>query len=90
TSDLSPDAEKTLTFSWKTEGMAEGNHTIKAAASSVIWEANTDDNTYINGYVVITPAEETFSVPPTLIAAVIIVILIVVVIIGVMLLRRRR
>jgi len=90
TSDLSPGAQKTLTFSWKTEGMAEGNHTIKATASAVIWEANTDDNTYINGYVAITPPEETFSVPPTLIAAVIIVILIVVAIIGVMLLRKRR
>jgi len=90
TSDLSPGAEKTLTFSWKTEGMAEGNHTIKAAASAVIWEGNTDDNTYINGYVVITPPEETFSLPPTLIAAVIIVILIIVAIIGVMLLRKRR
>jgi len=89
TSDLSPSAEKTLTFSWKTEGMAEGNHTIKAVASAVIWEANTDDNTYINGYVMITPPEETFSLPPTLIAAVIIVILIIVAVIGVILLRKR-
>jgi len=89
TSDLSPSAEKTLTFSWKTEGMAEGNHTIKAVASAVIWEADTDDNTYINGYVMITPPEETFSLPPTLIAAVIIVILIIVAVIGVILLRKR-
>jgi hypothetical protein len=90
TSDLNPDAEKTLTFSWKTEGMTEGNHTIKAVASSVIWEANTHDNTHINGYVVITPPEQTFFVPPILIAAVIIVIVIVVTIIGVILLRKRR
>jgi len=90
TSDLSPGAQKTLTFSWKTEGIVEGNHTIEAVASAVIWEANTDDNTYINGYVTITPPEETSSLPPTLIAAVIIVILIVVAIIGVMFLRKRR
>jgi len=30
TSDLSPGSQKTLTFSWKTEGMVEGNHTIEA------------------------------------------------------------
>jgi len=89
TSDLSPGAQKTLTFSWKTEGMAEGNLTIKAVASAVIWEANTDDNTYINGYVTITPPEETFSLPPTLIAAVVVVILIIVAVIGVILLRKR-
>ena len=90
TSDLSPGSQKTLTFSWKTEGMVEGNHTIEAVASAVIWEANTDDNTYVNGYVTITPPEETSSLPVTLIAAVVIVILIVVAVIGVMFLRKRR
>jgi hypothetical protein len=89
TSDLSPGAQKTLTFSWKTEGMAEGNHTIKAVASSVIWEANTDDNTYVNGYVSITPPEQTSSLPVTLIAAVVIVIIIIVAVTGVVLLRKR-
>jgi hypothetical protein len=90
TSDLSPGSQKTLTFSWKTEGIVEGNHTIEAVASAVIWEANTDDNTYVNGYVTITPPEETSSLPPTLIAAVIIVILIVVAVVGVVFLRKKR
>jgi hypothetical protein len=90
TSDLSPGAQETLTFSWKTEGMSEGNHAIKAVASSVIWEANIDDNTYINGNVTITPHEETSSLSPTIVAAVIIVILVVAAIIFAVFRRKRR
>lgn len=92
TSDLNPNATETLIFNWNTEGTAEGNYMIKAVASAVIWETNTDDNTYINGYVMITspPPQQTFSFSPILVAAVIIVIIIVVAIIGIVLFRRRR
>jgi hypothetical protein len=92
TSDLNPNATETLIFNWNTEGTAEGNYTIKAVASAVIWETNTDDNTYTNGNVMITspPPQQTFSFSPILVAAVIIVIIIVVTIIGIVLFRRRR
>ncbi|MGD8506536.1 MAG: CARDB domain-containing protein [Candidatus Bathyarchaeota archaeon] len=49
--DLDPDVEEILTFLWDTTGIAGGNHTIKATASTVSGEANLADNTYIDGEV---------------------------------------
>ncbi len=87
--DLEPDAEKTLAFSTSTEGLAEANYTVKAVASTVLWETDTDDNTYVNGYVMVTPPpEQTFTFIQILV--VVVIILIVVAVTSVMLLRKRR
>jgi len=45
---------KNLTFTWNTTGFAEGNYTISAYAWPVPGETDTADNTYINGWVVVT------------------------------------
>jgi subtilisin family serine protease len=42
-----------LTFTWNTAGVRAGNHTIKAVASTVMGETDTDDNTKIDGTVTI-------------------------------------
>jgi len=43
--DLAPSGDKTLTFSWNTTGVTpDVNHTIKAEASTVQGETNTDNN----------------------------------------------
>jgi hypothetical protein len=50
--DLAPNAEATLTFTWDTS-TAElcRNYTIKAEVTILPYETNTTDNTYINGNV---------------------------------------
>jgi parallel beta-helix repeat protein len=45
---------KTITFTWDPTGVAIGNHTIKAVADTVPGETDTADNTYVNGWVVVT------------------------------------
>ena len=49
--NLLPDHEKTLTFSWDTTGVTPGNYTISAQASTVPGETETADNTYPDGTV---------------------------------------
>jgi parallel beta-helix repeat protein len=51
--NLAQGATQILTFSWNTTGLAGGNYTISAAASTVPDELNTD-NTYIDGTVMIS------------------------------------
>ena len=68
--------------------MAEGNYTIKPVASAVLWEGDTDDNTYVDGYVMVTPPEQTFPYMQILVVSFIIIIGVAVT--GVMLLRKRR
>jgi hypothetical protein len=53
--DLNPDANATLTFSWNTTGLPlYVNYTIKAHAHEVIGEINTGNNIYLGGKVIIT------------------------------------
>jgi len=44
-----------ITFNWNTTSFAFGNYTIKAVASTVPDETDTEDNTYINGIVTVVP-----------------------------------
>jgi len=43
--DLAPVSSETLSFTWNTTGVAEGEYTIKAVAETVYGETSTDDNT---------------------------------------------
>lgn len=54
TMTLTSGSSSTTTFTWNTSGVAKGNYTISAYAESVPEEANTTDNTYINGVVKVT------------------------------------
>jgi hypothetical protein len=47
-------ASKTVTFTWNTIGFAKGNYTIWAYAEPVAGETDTEDNTYIDGTVLVT------------------------------------
>jgi hypothetical protein len=58
-SDLGFDAEKTLTFSWSTKYVAEGEYAIKVVAKPLDGETNTEDNTFVYNYVTVTPPEST-------------------------------
>jgi nitrous oxidase accessory protein NosD len=49
--NLLPNWNTTLTFYWNTTGMARGNYTIKAVASTVPSEVNTANNVFIDGEV---------------------------------------
>ncbi len=44
----------TVTFAWNTTDVAKGNYTIKAEATHLPHETDTTDNTYIDGWVVVT------------------------------------
>ena len=44
----------TVTFTWNTTGVAKGNYTITAKATQLPYETDTTDNTYIDGWVVVT------------------------------------
>jgi hypothetical protein len=41
-------------FTWNTSGFAKGNYTISAVADTVAGETDTEDNTCINGVVMVT------------------------------------
>ena len=42
--DLGPDVQKTLTFTWDTTGLDADDYTIEAVATTVLGETDTDDN----------------------------------------------
>jgi len=50
---LTSNEERTITFTWNTAGVEEGRYVIKATASSVPEEADTTNNTYIDGTVTV-------------------------------------
>ena len=52
--DLAAGANVTITFSWNTSGLAIGNYTISAVASTILGEIDLADNRYINGWVIVT------------------------------------
>ncbi len=47
---------RTVSMTWNTTGVDYGNYTIRAVAEIVPGEADTTDNTYINGQVLVTIA----------------------------------
>ena len=47
--DLAPNAEIELTFSWNTTDVAEGIYTLSAEASTVPFEYNLTNNVYVDG-----------------------------------------
>ena len=49
--DLAPKETRTITITWDTSGVPEGNYTIKAEAEPVPYEFNLDDNTLVDGKV---------------------------------------
>jgi len=50
---LVPSEERTIVFSWNTSMVPEGEYTIKAVASTVLGEKETEDNTYVYGPVTV-------------------------------------
>ena len=85
-SDLNPGGEKTLSFSWSTEDLAEGNYTIEAVASQLLGETNTANNRYVYEYLVVMPPEQSF---PFMLIITIFVVVILVVFAGFVLLKKR-
>jgi len=49
--DLAPEANMTLAFTWNTTGVSPGNYTISATAEPVYGETDLTDNTFIDGMV---------------------------------------
>jgi len=65
-SNLAAGARTSITFSWSTAGIAEGNYVIKAIADVVPGEIDIADNTYIDGAVtIIRPTVSIY--PPSII-----------------------
>jgi hypothetical protein len=50
---LASGANKTLTFNWDTTGVAIGDYTIEAVATTVLGETDTSDNTFPGGTVTV-------------------------------------
>ena len=61
--DLAPGISKTLSFSWDTKDVAEGNYTITAVASGIDGETDTADNTFTNVVVTVTAPLPGFPTP---------------------------
>jgi hypothetical protein len=60
--NLPPNAETTLTFTWNTTGVSDGIYTIKGNATFVPYEYNTTNNEYVDGTVqVVTQYKITFN-----------------------------
>jgi hypothetical protein len=51
--NLPPNTETTVTLTWNTSGVPEGNYTIKGEASTVPYEYNTTNNIYVDDTVLI-------------------------------------
>jgi PKD repeat protein len=83
---LSSGEEKTLTFSWDTTGVAEGNYQIRAVASAVEGEGNIDNNEYVDGTVTVEATTGAF--PTTLVVGGVIGVAIVLILILVIYRRR--
>lgn len=69
--NLAANETKTLTFSWNTAGVTPKDYKIKATASTVSGETNTDNNTYVDGTVTVKEASQGFPVMYVGIAAII-------------------
>jgi hypothetical protein len=49
--NLAPNSETTVTITWNTTGVPEGNYTIEGVASIVPYESNITNNIYVDGIV---------------------------------------
>lgn len=81
-SDLGFDAEKTLTFSWSTKYVIEGEYVIKVVAGPLDGETNTEDNTFVYNYVTVTPPEssdQSFQFMLIIVAVIVVIIAVVIV-----------
>jgi len=85
-SNLNPGGEKTLSFSWSTEDLAEGEYTIEAVASELLGETNTANNRGVYEYLVVMPPEQSF---PFMLVVAILVVAILVIFAGVVLIKKR-
>ena len=54
TTTLTSGNSTTITLTWNTTGVAKGNYTIKAIADTVPGETDTDDNTKVDGWVIVS------------------------------------
>ena len=70
---LASGSSTTLTFTWDTTDVAEGTYTIKAEASEVPDETDTDDNTYPDGTVKVRGA----AAPDILLYVAVVIVIIV-------------
>ena len=61
--DLAPGDSETLSFSWNTKDVAEGDYTITAVASGIDEETDTTNNTYTNVVVTVTAPLPGFPTP---------------------------
>jgi len=86
---LGAGADKTLVFTWDTEGVAEGDHVITAVVSSVSGETSANNNRLDSTQKVTVKSVVARPLPITEIAIGIVVFIIVVVVI-ILVLRRRR
>jgi len=60
--NLAPYTSKVLSFALNTSGMDPGNYLVSATIPQISNEADTTDNTVINGYIEIKPAKMRFRV----------------------------
>jgi len=51
--NLAAKTSTTLSFTWHTSGVGVGEYTIRAAASTVLGEGDTSDNTFVDGKIAI-------------------------------------
>jgi len=54
TASLTSGNGTTVTFTWNTTGFAKGNYTIRAYAWPVLGETDIEDNTFVDGWIVVT------------------------------------
>ena len=83
---LTAGSETTLTFSWDTTGVAEGDYQISARASTVEGEVDTQDNYRIDGTVTVEATTQEF--PTLLVVGAVIGVIIVVAVVYVFMRRR--
>jgi len=83
---LTAGSETTLTFSWDTTGVAEGDYQISARASTVEGEVDTQDNYRIDGTVTVEATTQEF--PTLLVVGGVIGVIIVVAVVYVFMRRR--
>ena len=57
---LLSNTSETLVFEWNTTGFLLGTYTVRAVAEILLDEADTSDNTYIDGTVTLTTPSETY------------------------------
>jgi len=78
--------DRTITFDWNTQGVAPGDHRIKAVATAVTGETSIADNTFVDGTVTIKDAPQF----PWIYVIAGVVVVVVVIVAAFFFLRRRK